>query len=703
MRIIFKKQLSFLIAVVLVISLFMAVPLTVNADTFDPNLLITKISEHPTSQSVPAGGNVSFSVTANNVTSYQWQQKMKAPDGLFILYIWADISDNEIFSGTATKTLNLANVPANYNGYQYRCIVTSYIGNKKIESEAAVLTVTAANTPPSITGEANLSMIAGYSATSSAAYTITGAPAPTVTLSSPDPKITWNNSTKKIDIAAGLTPGVYYVILQAENIVDNKLFFVTITVSDTNTAPNITGEAAISLTAGYTATSSAVYTITGLPAPTVTMTSSDPKITWNNSTKKLDIAAGLTPGVYQVILQAQNSVDNTLFIVAITVSDTNSAPVIKGESTISLTAGYTAKSTEAYTITGFPVPNVKKASGDSKITWNNSTKKLDIAAGLTPGVYQVILQAENSVDDTLFIVTITVVSDTNSAPVIKGESTISLTAGYTAKSTEAYTITGFPVPTVTKASGDSKITWNNSTKKLDISAGLTNGVYKVILQAENSVDKTLFIVTITVGDQHPDYMLNFVKTKSYRRGQFDDVNETIWYGFDQLKVIANAYEYDLMKGKSDSIFDPDGNITVAEAITMAVRVHSIYTTGKATAPVTDPWYKGFVDYAVKNDIIPANAFDDYDRPATRAEMVFIFSRSLPETEFVEQNTVNSLPDVNKNTPYSESIFNMYKAGVLLGNDAKGTFAPNNNITRAEAAAIITRVILPSTRGSDKTF
>ena len=48
--------------------------------------------------------------------------------------------------------------------------------------------------------------------------------------------------------------------------------------------PQITGPTAMTLITGYTATSTAAYTVTGNPAPTVTKTSGDPAITWNNTT-----------------------------------------------------------------------------------------------------------------------------------------------------------------------------------------------------------------------------------------------------------------------------------------------------------------------------------------------------------------------------------------------------------------------------------
>ncbi|MFR6378562.1 MAG: S-layer homology domain-containing protein [Evtepia sp.] len=58
------------------------------------------------------------------------------------------------------------------------------------------------------------------------------------------------------------------------------------------------------------------------------------------------------------------------------------------------------------------------------------------------------------------------------------------------------------------------------------------------------------------------------------------------------------------------------------------------------------------------------------------------------------NNVQTLPDVTGSTKYSQEIFSLYNAGVLTGSDVFGTFKPNDNIIRAEAAAILTRVALP---------
>jgi len=198
-------------------------------------------------------------------------------------------------------------------------------------------------------------------------------------------------------------------------------------------------------------------------------------------------------------------------------------------------------------------------------------------------------------------------------------------------------------------------------------------------------------------------MKNFVKVNTYTPGQFTDVSESAWYGFNQQKVIAGAYEFGLMQGNSATIFGPLENYTIAQALAVASRINSIYMTGKADFTQGSPWYQVYVDYTLANGIIEASDFSDYGRPATRAEMAYILSRSLPQAEFAEKNSVISLPDVTGATPFSESIITLYKAGVLGGSDDKGTFHPGNNISRAEAAAIISRIVVPESRFSGKVY
>jgi hypothetical protein len=63
---------------------------------------------------------------------------------------------------------------------------------------------------------------------------------------------------------------------------------------------------------------------------------------------------------------------------------------------MTLTAGYADTSTVAYTISGTPTVTVTKISGNAAIEWNRVTRKLEIAAGLPVGEYEVKLRATNA-------------------------------------------------------------------------------------------------------------------------------------------------------------------------------------------------------------------------------------------------------------------------------------------------------------------
>ena len=304
---------------------------------------------------------------------------------------------------------------------------------------------------------------------------------------------------------------------------------------------------------------------------------------------------------------------------------------------------------------------------------------------------------------------------TEGFPALTGPAEMTLAAGYAATSTAAFTGVNFtadPRFSLDNTYGD-KIKWNGETYKLDIAAGLAPGVYPVVITVANfDFANVTCAFTLTVTDAaapiEPESKKapstgNFRKIAAYSPGMFADVDENEWYGDKESKVIANVYEYGLMKGDGAKAFNPEGNITVSEAITVAARVRSIYAAGAEKFTPGEPWYQVYVDYAVSNGIIAAGDFTGYDRPATRAEMAYIFSRSLPEAEMAAKNTVNALPDVNAGTPYYASIVKLYKAGILTGNDADGTFSPGASITRAEAAAVISRVILPDTRMGGKAF
>ncbi len=184
----------------------------------------------------------------------------------------------------------------------------------------------------------------------------------------------------------------------------------------------------------------------------------------------------------------------------------------------------------------------------------------------------------------------------------------------------------------------------------------------------------------------------FAKTNTYTEGQFTDVPATEWYA----KEVASTYELGLMNGIGGGLFDPEGNVTVAEAVTMASRASSIYA-GETIANADGEWYQMYVNYALSKGFVKEGQFDNFDRPAKRYEVASLFENAMPKGYFAAKNDVDKIPDVSASKEYQADILTLYKAGVVMGSDSYGNFKPLDNITRAEAAAIINRVALPENR------
>ncbi len=186
---------------------------------------------------------------------------------------------------------------------------------------------------------------------------------------------------------------------------------------------------------------------------------------------------------------------------------------------------------------------------------------------------------------------------------------------------------------------------------------------------------------------------NFTKVRSYQSGQFSDVAEE-WYA----PSVKAAYEYGLINGKTATSYEPQSNLTIAEAIKLAACIHSIYYTGSSNFQAGSPWYRPYVDYALAKNIIKEE-YSNYEENATRAEFALIFSGALPEEACGAINEIpaDSIPDVPSSYSYAPAVYKLYRAGILTGSDSKGTFYPNTYITRDACAAISIRMISPSYR------
>ena len=193
-------------------------------------------------------------------------------------------------------------------------------------------------------------------------------------------------------------------------------------------------------------------------------------------------------------------------------------------------------------------------------------------------------------------------------------------------------------------------------------------------------------------------MNNFQKSQEYMPSQFKDVPSDEWYEAN----IKTVYEYGVMNGVSNMQFNPGAEIKISEILAISARVRSTYDKDGFVFSVKsgEKWYQPYVDYLVGKEIIKSNDFNsDWDKNATRQEFAYVISRTLPEFEYVEINNIVSIPDVNSDNLYFKNILILYNAGIVKGVDQIGSFKPYSNITRAETAAIASRLFLVDLRMS----
>lgn len=186
---------------------------------------------------------------------------------------------------------------------------------------------------------------------------------------------------------------------------------------------------------------------------------------------------------------------------------------------------------------------------------------------------------------------------------------------------------------------------------------------------------------------------------------FRDVTAKDWF-YDSVKT-ANLTGLINGKGSVDT-FVPNDNMTYAEAITLAARMHQLYTTGKVTLQNGNPWYQTFVDYCEENAIISKTY--SYNDLVTRAGYMEIFAKALPEEALKKVNSVpdGSIPDVPADHEYAAPIYKLYRAGILAGSDEAHNCNPDSNIKRSEVAAIVARMMDSTKRvlfttGDDETI
>lgn len=223
-------------------------------------------------------------------------------------------------------------------------------------------------------------------------------------------------------------------------------------------------------------------------------------------------------------------------------------------------------------------------------------------------------------------------------------------------------------------------------------------------RVDGETDEAIYYVCTNCGDNYTvekerpagdkGGFAKFIVKNRYNSESFGDVKSGDWF-YENVKT---TYELGLMKGTGSGTFSPGNNVTLAETITLAARIHSIYYTGSDDFASYDGgnWYDPYVDYARENNIV--NTYYNYSRPATREEFVHILANALPQEALENITGRVSFADSGDIT-YMAEVRLLSGAGVINGikEDGKTYFKPLNTITRAEVAAVVGRMAIPGSR------
>ena len=155
----------------------------------------------------------------------------------------------------------------------------------------------------------------------------------------------------------------------------------------------------------------------------------------------------------------------------------------------------------------------------------------------------------------------------------------------------------------------------------------------------------------------------FEKVNTYN-SNFSDVAETSWYAKD----VKTAYELGFMNGKSEGKFDPSGNVTVAEGITMISRLHAIYNGKDITSETSVNEYRFDFDTMTgarlnhangktENGVLvlqpdKPNAYGNYD-PGVVLQNLLIEARRYDKMTLRMKRDI--LPNTNPDAPRNETL------------------------------------------------
>ena len=168
--------------------------------------------------------------------------------------------------------------------------------------------------------------------------------------------------------------------------------------------------------------------------------------------------------------------------------------------------------------------------------------------------------------------------------------------------------------------------------------------------------------------------------------KFADVADDFW----AAKDIYTLKDAGIIGGKSATEFDPEGDVTRAEFAKMVVGLFGYKATSDAVNfedCKAEDWFTPYVAAGVEAGVIKGVSDTEFAPNATitREDACTILGRALNK---VAQSNELKFTDADKVAEYAAPYVALLSELGYVNGYVDGSFAPTNNITRAEAAKII---------------
>ena len=180
---------------------------------------------------------------------------------------------------------------------------------------------------------------------------------------------------------------------------------------------------------------------------------------------------------------------------------------------------------------------------------------------------------------------------------------------------------------------------------------------------------------------------NVYTLKATVSAQFTDVKEGAWY-YDYVMQAAAA---GIVNGKGNGIFDPEGNVTRRDFALMTARMLNADTSSYTTSPFKDvndnDYALGAIAYCYDKKIIGGYEDGTFrpDANISREEAAKIVCVALGLSEV--KNPTETFKDDAKIQNWAKGYVYACKEAGIFGGD-NGNFLPGNPITRAETAKVM---------------